>query len=116
MGTDRGLKLGSIEGIVDCRGFAKTPYKCGDADAADKLLPKEMCCACGGGMRELAVSCVDFEPGEGDRFGYDCTYYKRYPFDCGWFDDTSFSAKQMCCACGGGATDQKASSVKIFNE
>jgi len=118
--TDQGLKiqydvdlqrpLTALDGteIVDCYGFAKDLGKCNTPVSPIKFQPKSMCCACGGGISEIDKYCVDLDPGEGDKFGYDCTYYTKHPFDCGWFDDASFSAKRLCCACGGGSADTKA--------
>eukprot|EP00494_Astrolonche_serrata_P029569 UN29836 len=29
-------------------------------------------------------------------------YYNDFPFDCGYYDDDDFVAKEVCCVCGGG--------------
>ena len=31
----------------------------------------------------------------------DCTYYTKYPSECGEYDNGDFVSSQMCCACKG---------------
>lgn len=50
--------------------------------------------------------CEDTNNGASDRYGDDCTYYDKSDYACVRADswsDGDFHAKQMCCACGGGA-------------
>ena len=56
-------------------------------------------------------SCANANDGAVDSDGDDCRYYDAFPSDCGMYDDDTFSASAMCCACGGGQEAFDAASV-----
>ena len=56
-------------------------------------------------------SCANANAGAVDSDGDDCRYYDAFPSDCGIYDDDTFSASAMCCACGGGQEAFDAESV-----
>ena len=45
--------------------------------------------------------CVD-DTSTSDVRGYGCDWYDAHPEECGRHEDEGFSAKEQCCACGGG--------------
>lgn len=68
-------------------------------------------CGCGyayvtcggyGGSAPYDDGCEDTTNGATDSYGDGCYWYDWYPSDCGWYDTSSFSANDMCCACNGG--------------
>ena len=73
-----------------------------------------MCCACDGGSTydgsyenpsdfDYSDSCIDTNNGDTDSYGYDCSYYAANPSHCSLFDTDTFSSRDMCCICTGGA-------------
>jgi hypothetical protein len=80
----------------------------------DDFQARTMCCSCGGGQR----SCTDTSNGAvvdttestyagWQVLGKDCSYFSRHPTMCirsHRFDTSTFVARTMCCACGGGST------------
>lgn len=80
-----------------------------------------MCCACSGGTATEEeeeeeenvviiddISCYDTNSGETDVYGDGCEWYYEYPSSCGMGDNGTFSAYDMCCACGGGRASEEA--------
>ena len=92
------------------------------------------CCGCGGGIQEqqwaspgspgvvltpppppavlpptptpsAAGECTNTNGAATDPYGDGCSAYAASPSWCGGYDDLDFNSNQMCCACGGGATD-----------
>ena len=63
-----------------------------------------MCCACGGRRKENPSSCADTDTTV-DSYGDTCAYYYDFPGNCGSGDTADFVARELCCACGGGADE-----------
>ena len=55
-------------------------------------------------------SCVDTDTDITDVWWNGCSDYDIYPSWCGNYDDTDFSAEDVCCECGGGDTASSGSS------
>ncbi|MBT6143756.1 hypothetical protein HOH51_04580, partial [bacterium] len=65
----------------------------------------EMCCACGGGQTiSRGETCHDTEGSALDSLQHTCHHpkYTTLGLHCGEYDDSDFTASEMCCACGGG--------------
>ncbi|CAK0871785.1 unnamed protein product [Prorocentrum cordatum] len=63
----------------------------------------EMCCACGGG--EATATCADTSEEAIGTNGGGCEWWTDYAQYCAYdylYDDSDFTAGDMCCACGGG--------------
>jgi len=102
-----------------CENFTENPQACLYADYYDDddFTATDLCCACGGGNRvcEDTSEGANFSFGEGGPpggpSGGDCDFWWAFQINCaeysGFYDDTDFTAMDMCCACGGGqvATD-----------
>ncbi|KAL7551036.1 hypothetical protein ACHAWF_014237 [Thalassiosira exigua] len=105
-----------------CEHYASTPGSCASevgGTAGDAGSARENCCACGGGartrgplqsafepaaVRRTTSGCVD-TPSWIDHLGDGCSYYSR-PDICaaeGGAAGSMGTAKDNCCACGGGA-------------
>ena len=66
-----------------------------------------MCCACGGGQTipPTSETCEHAPPTHLDIEGDTCTHYRKYHLGTrcdGTYDDSDFTASEMCCGCGGG--------------
>ena len=48
--------------------------------------------------------CVDTDNGKTDSTGDGCEHYEHNPSICGRYDDIDFTARLLCCGCGGGST------------
>ena len=59
----------------------------------------------GGDCEPAPPACVDTNGEATDFYGDGCGYYDDFPGACGFDDDEDFFANEMCCACGGGDTD-----------
>ena len=46
-----------------------------------------------------------------DSAGDTCTWYDSRDYGCGQYDNSSFRASSMCCACGGGIIDTSSDST-----
>ena len=107
------------DGVTDADGNSCTEYStesatgygsgvgnwCGNYDDSD-FSANAMCCACGGG-------CGDSDDGATDAYDNGCSVYSTeaatgwssgYGNWCGNYDDSDFSANDMCCACDGGCS------------
>lgn len=49
--------------------------------------------------------CVDSDNGSIDVNFQQCPYYRTHPTECGIHDDDDFTSNVMCCACGGGVSE-----------
>merc|ERR1719465_244146 len=75
--------------------------QCGAFDYED-FTARTMCCACGGGSTQ--AKCADLDNGRIDSHNDPCSWYTGDNIaQCGNFDDDDFTARTMCCACGGGS-------------
>ena len=52
-------------------------------------------------------SCKNTDKGAKDPAGDGCDAYANNKHWCGNYDDSDFTSKTMCCACGGGTTGSK---------
>jgi len=59
-------------------------------------------CGDGSDERNCRNDCEDSANGKTDRDGDGCTYYDANSAECGYYDDADFTAKELCCSCGGG--------------
>jgi hypothetical protein len=57
------------------------------------------------------ATCSDSNFGASSADYYECSYYDRNPGFCGWGDDGDFKSNEMCCACGGGVTQEAQAAV-----
>ena len=53
-------------------------------------------------MLWISASCIDTDGEKTDTYGDGCSWYDGYVEDCGYYDDSDFTATSLCCACGGG--------------
>merc|ERR1719223_1392235 len=104
-----------------CWAYADHPQWCGGFDDSD-FTSTSMCCECGGGTsspsQEEAPSqeevtpapstCADLDQeSTGDINNDKCDMYTPNPHWCMYgddFDDDDFTAADLCCICGGGAS------------
>ena len=97
----------------------------------DDFTAQTLCCVCGGGSSEAPLPspptppspppafpsppptppmpplppCYDSDEGALDTFGDACSGYYFSPGWCGNYDDEDFTSADMCCVCGGGASE-----------
>ena len=71
-----------------------------------------MCCACEGGG--IVETCSDTHIGLTDTSGDGCDWYIARVSACGMYDDEKFSAKTMCCACGGGTHWERSKVLELI--
>ena len=83
----------------DCTWYDSNAGSCGSYDS-DNFEASDLCCACGGGLFD--GECEDQDDGVTDYYGDSCDWYLSSPESCGTFDDSDFTADELCCACGGG--------------
>ena len=91
----------------DCEWYAKKDKNCKHADyyENDGFTAEDVCCACDGGMSD-DYDCKDKPKDFEDSEGNDCDWYakkdKRCRFAEDYENDDGMTAKDACCACGGG--------------
>ena len=77
-----------------------------------------MCCVCSGGSGgvssyggrpTVAEVCFNTNHDATDNSYDGCEWYSTRTSSCGDYDDDDFSAKEMCCGCGGGSDTETVS-------
>ena len=107
---------GLDQGGDACSWYVGRYASCGYFDDAD-FTANASCCACGGGAplqplnalafpgaSSLVYTCSDTAGSATDSAGDACAWYVGYARLCSAFDDLDFTARSMCCICGGGHT------------
>ena len=94
-----------------CSDYQSNPGWCDLYDDFD-FSSEKLCCVCGGGDdgttpapspgTSAPTHCGELDEGVGDSYGDGCSAYYGHPTWCGAYDDSDFSANDLCCYCGGG--------------